>query len=268
MTMDQDVQTAEAAGVSIAEVSRYCMATDLGLECVCSKRVPLKVGTGSTVKKGDSTVYYYAKQIDDDLLELKSLNAHWVPAGPAQEVTMEELIIQYQPEVDMFLKQVKPVMKKIAKAVAKGDRHRENGQPFSAALEYNHALELDEHNVRALFGLGLTYLQYDQPDKAKTVFEQLILLDGFAEAEFKHLFNQFGIELRKQNMLEEARRYYARAIELCGSDENLYFNLARAFFQGGQIGEAENMLAICMRLNPRHVEGDKFRRYMASICLS
>lgn len=260
--------TAKADSISIADVSKYCMATDLGLECVCSRRSTLKVGTGTTVKKEDSTLFYYAKQVDDDLLALQSLNANWAPSGPVQEVTMEELITQYQPEVDMFLKKVKPVMQKIAKAVARGDRHRNNDEPFSAAMEYNCALGLDEKNVRALFGLGLTYLQFDQHDKAKIVFEELMGLDGFASPEFKHLFNQFGIELRKQNLFEEARRYYARAIELCKTDENLYFNLARAFFQGGQIQEADNILELCLKINPEHDEAIKFRKYLGTVSLT
>lgn len=253
---------------SISDVSKYCMATDLGLECVCSKRSSVTIGTGSTSKKEDSTLYYYAKQVDDDLLALQSLNAHWAPSGPALEVTMDELITQYQPEVDMFLKQVKPVIQKIAKSVAKGDRHRRNGEPYSAAMEYNNALGLDEKNVRALFGLGLTYLQYNQHDKAQTVFEQLIALDGFASAEYKHLFNQFGIELRKQNMLDQACRYYSRALEVCSTDENLYFNLARAFVQGGMIVEAEGAVEKCLRINPGHEEGLKFKKYLSSLSLN
>jgi len=253
---------------SIEDVSKYCMATDLGLECVCSKRSEIKVGTGTTVKSQDSTLFYYARQIDDDLLALQALNAKWAPSGPTMEVTLEELITQYQPEVDLFLKQVKPVMQKIAKAVAKGDRHRNKGEPYSAAMEYNNALALDEKNVRAMFGLGLTYLQYDQHEKAKVLFEELIALEGFAAPEFKHLFNQFGIELRKQKMHEQARRYYARAIETCASDENLYFNLARAFFEDGRIGDADRTLETCLRLNPLHEEALRFRKYLASVCLS
>ncbi len=252
---------------SIAEVSKYCMATDLGLECVCSKRTSLKVGTGVTVKKEDSTLYYYAKQVDDDLLELQALNAQWAPSGPSITVTLEELITQYQPEVDLFLTKVKPVMQKIAKAVARGDRHRTNGQPFSAAMEYRNALGLDEKNVRALFGLGLTYLQHNQEEKARAVFEELVVLDGFARSEYKHLFNQFGIELRKRNMIEESIRYYSRAIELCPTDENLYFNQARALFQGARMGEAEDALDYCLGINPGHREAIRFKAYLATVAL-
>lgn len=265
--MSQDSTREVSEVCSIAEVSKYCMATDLGLECVCSKRTTLKVGTGTTVKKEDSTLYYYAKQVDDDLLDLQSLNAQWAPSGPAISVTLEELITQYQPEVDLFLTRVKPVMQQIAKAVARGDRHRTNGHPFSAAMEYRNALGLDEKNVRALFGLGLTYLQHGQPDKAKAVFEELMTVDGFALPEYKHLFNEFGIELRKQNMIAESIRYYSRAIELCATDENLYFNLARALFQGERLGEAERVLESCLGINPFHREAIRFKAYLASVGL-
>lgn len=252
---------------SIEEISKYCMATDCGLECVCSRRAAMRYGTGNTAKKEESVVYYYARQIDDLILALQSLNASWVPSGPKIMVSMEELILEYQPEVDMFVRHVRPAMKQVAKAVARGDRHRENGQPYSAEMEYNNALALDEHNVRALFGLGLTYLQYDQAEKAARVFEQLIGIDGFADPQYKHLFNQFGIELRKQSMCEEACRYYGRAIELCGDDENLYFNLARACVDGGRLQEAENALTTCVRLNPGHDEGRKFLTYLSAVSL-
>ncbi|GAB1409329.1 tetratricopeptide repeat protein [Desulfovibrionales bacterium] len=255
----------EQAGPSVAESSQYCMATDLGLECVCSKRESIMIGTGTTARKEESTLYFYAAQVRDDVLALQSLNAQWAPSGPVTEITWEQLVADYQPEVDLFLTKVKPVMKTIAKSVARGDRYRSNGAPFSAAREYNTALGLDEHNVRALFGLGLTYLQYNQPDKAKAVFEQMIVLEGLADPEYKHLFNQFGIELRKKKMIEESRRYYARAIELCQADENLYFNLARAFHEGGQMSEAAHMLGICLEMNPSHCEAKSFQKYLAHL---
>lgn len=265
LTVTESRHKHDRAESSLAQSSQYCMATDKGLECVCSKRETITIGTGTTAKKEDSTLFFYARQIDEGSLALQSLNAQWAPSGPVTEITWEQLIAEYQPEVDLFLSKVGPVMKSIAKSVAKGDRYRSNGAPFSAAMEYNNALVLDENNVRALFGLGLTYLQYDQPDKAKAVFEQMIALEGFASPEYKHLFNQFGIELRKKKMIEESRRYYARAIEICQTDENLYFNLARAFHEGGQVSEAVNMLEICLEMNPRHGEAQSFQKYLTHL---
>jgi tetratricopeptide (TPR) repeat protein len=257
---------AEAGGqeaYTLEQLSQYCTASDLGLECACSKRQEIKIGTGTTTRKEESTVYYYARQVDDDLLALQTLNEHWLPVGEAREITLAELVTQYQPEVDVFLKKIRPAMVELRKTIARGDRHRRNGQPYSAELEYNRALAMDEDNVRALFGLGLTYLQYGQPEKAQTVFEHLVTLDGFMDPAHKHLFNEFGIALRKQKLYEEAERYYTRALEICPDDENLYFNLGRALYEAGKLEHAANAARICLSLNPAHGEAAKLARAVA-----
>ncbi len=248
------------AGYSLEQLSQYCTASDLGLECACSKRQEIKIGTGTTTRKEESTVYYYARQVEDDLLTLQSLNDHWLPVGEAQQITLAELVTQYQPEVEIFVKKIRPAMNELRKTIARGDRHRKNGQPYSAELEYNRALAMDEDNVRALFGLGLTYLQYGQTDKAQIVFEHLVRLDGFVDPAHKHLFNEFGIALRKRGLFDEAEQYYTRALELCPDDENLYFNLGRALFEAGKLEAAANAARICLSLNPNHAEAMKLAR--------
>ena len=256
----EQTATPGAPSASILELSKYCTASDLGLECACSKRQEIKIGTGTTSRKEESTVYYYARQVDEDNLALQALNENWLPVGTPQQITFEELIIQYQPEVEVFLRRIRPAMVELRKTIARGDRHRQNGEPYSAEMEYTRALTMDEDNVRALFGLGLTYLQYGQQDKAQSVFEHLVGLDGFMDPAHKHLFNEFGISLRKQKMYAEAQRYYSRALELCPDDENLYFNLARALYEGGNLDAEANAVRICLSLNPSHVEATKLSR--------
>ena len=82
-------------------------------------------------------------------------------------------------------------------------------------------------NVRANFGIGLTYLERGESDKAENIFARLIKLDGAYEEEHKHLFNEFGISLRKNKMFSQSLEYYLRALDLTKKDENLYINIAR-----------------------------------------
>ena len=81
--------------------------------------------------------------------------------------------------------------------------------------------------------------------------------------EHKHLFNEFGIALRKKQMFDEAIRYYHRAIELTQKDENLYLNLARAHFEKGDRAPAFANLRICLEINSAHGEAKSFLKYMA-----
>jgi len=75
-------------------------------------------------------------------------------------------------------------------------------------------------------------------EKSRLIFGELVTMDGAFENRHKHLFNEFGINLRKSSLFEEAVRYYSRALEingdLFGEDENLYYNLARAYYEKGE----------------------------------
>lgn len=89
-------------------------------------------------------------------------------------------------------------MRELQKTIARGERHRKNKEYYSAEYEFKNALKIDEENIRATFGIGLTYLDRGELDKAKMVFKRIYNLNGAFEREHKHLFNEFGIKLRKK----------------------------------------------------------------------
>lgn len=80
--------------------------------------------------------------------------------------------------------------------------------------------------MRANFGIGLTYLERGDNAKAQDIFQRLVKLEATFEPQHKHLFNEFGINLRKSKMLQESLDYYKRALELSPNDESLYMNIA------------------------------------------
>ena len=146
--------------------------------------------------------------------------------------------------------------------VARADRHRKRGETFSAEFEYGNALNVDEENIRANFGLGLTYLERGDKAKANDIFERLVKLDAAFETEHKHLFNDFGINLRKQDMYDQAVDYYSRALELTEDDENLHYNIARAYFGIQNYEKALEHLNKALELAPEMKEAQKFITYL------
>jgi Uncharacterized stress-induced protein len=142
--------------------------------------------------------------------------------APGSAPAMDELIAKFSPEPEFYLNSVFPKMQELQRDIEHGDAHRENGETFAAEYEYSRALKVDEENVRANFGIGLTYLERGDNAKAEDIFHRLVKLDATFEPEHKHLFNEFGINLRKSKMLTESLEYYQRALELSPSDENLY----------------------------------------------
>ncbi len=232
------------------------------IQGVFSSQSMVKVGTGSTQKKTIQKTYWFVKELDDDLVEIQPLNVNYVPSGPKNKIPKDELLEKFSPEPEFYTYTVYPKMRELNKTIALADRHRLKGESYSAEFEYNNALKVDEENIRANFGLGLTYLERGDKDKANNIFERLVGLDAAFEKEHKHLFNEFGINLRKQEMYQQALKYYTRGLELVENDENLHYNAARAYFAFKKFKKTFEHLVRALQINPDFAEAKKFIRYL------
>jgi len=169
-----------------------------------------KVGAGATVRKTTQTMFWFAEEDEAGLIWIQPLNPNYVPSGPKQEIPKEEFLEQYAPEPEFYSSKVYPSIRKLNQTIAKAERHRANGESYSAEMEYGSALRVDEENIRANFGLGLTYLERGEAGKADNIFQRLVKMEGTFEPEHKHLFNDFGINLRKNESRSVAVPQHAR----------------------------------------------------------
>lgn len=229
---------------------------------VFSSQVIQKVGTGTTTRKTVKKTFWMVDQIDDQTLEIQPVNVNYVPSGPKRKVPKEDFLEKFAPEPEFYVSMVYPKMKELKESVGKGEKHREKGETFSAEMEFNNAINIDEENVRANFGLGLTYLERGDDSKANDIFERLVKLDAAFETEHKHLFNDFGINLRKNKMYEQSVDYYERAIELAATDENLYYNVARVYYEREEFDKAASSLQKALEMNEGFEEAAKFLQFL------
>ena len=220
-----------------------------------------RVGTGTTTRKTVQKTFWFVEQKDKEI-ECQPLNTNYVPSGPKRKITLDELIAKFSPEPEFYLNSVFPKMQEMQRNVDNGDTHREKGENFAAEYEYSRALNIDEENVRANFGIGLTYLERGDNGKAQDIFQRLVKLDATFEPEHKHLFNEFGINLRKNSMLQESLEYYHRAIELSPNDENLFMNIARVYLELNDIPQCVDNLLQALSLAPRHETSLKFLAWL------
>lgn len=221
-----------------------------------------KVGTGTTTRRTIQKMYWFVEEPEVGVLEVQPLNKHYVPSGPKRRISLEELLEKFSPEPEFYISTVYPRLRELNKVIQKGEQHRERGEIFSAELEFGQALAVDEENIRANFGLGLTYLDRGETDKADDIFQRLVRLDAAFGKEHKHLFNEFGINLRKNKMLDQALDYYKRAEELADHDDNLMFNIARAFFDKKQYDKAMEYLQKAVAFNPEHEQSRRFIAFL------
>ncbi|MDR2488374.1 MAG: hypothetical protein LBD42_02600 [Desulfovibrio sp.] len=230
---------------------------------VFSSQEVKKVGTGTTTRKSIQKTFWFCAEQEDKSIEVQPLNPNYVPSGPKKQVEREYFLTHFAPEPELYVSSVYPKMRELNKTVARAERYRQHKEYYSAEMEYNSALKVDEDNVRANFGLGITYLERGETNKADSIFERLVKLDAAFEKEHKHLFNEFGINLRKNGMLDQAVAYYNRAMELEIQDEHLYHNLARAYLEKKDVKRSLDYLLKSLELNPALESSGKFLLWMA-----
>ena len=220
------------------------------IQGIFSSQEVRKVGTGTTTRKSIQKTYWNALELPDGTVEVQPLNINYIPSGPKRAVPLEDFLRTFSPEPEFYVSNVFPKIKEINKTIARADRYRNNKEYYSAEMEYANALRVDEENVRANFGLGITYLERGEKAKAEDILARVVKLDGAFEAEHKHLFNDFGINLRKNGMYTQALAYYTRAVELAAYDENLYYNMARAYLDNKEPEKTVDCLLTGLNINP------------------
>lgn len=229
---------------------------------IFSKQTLSKIGTGTTSRKVAQIGYFFVEQVEEDLFEVRMLNVNFVPTGNPEKINQEELLSKYTPEPEMYHEKVLPRMKELSKTLARADRYRKQGNSFSAEMEYGNSIKIDENNVRGNFGIGLCLMERGETDRANDVFARLISMRAAFSEEHKHLFNEFGMNLRKSKMLPQAIEYYTKALDLSETDENLFYNLARVYFDSQDFTKTREMLGKALELSPDFEEAKKFISYL------
>jgi tetratricopeptide (TPR) repeat protein len=196
------------------------------------------------------------------MIEYQPLSTQYVPLNEKLQITKEELFKKFIPAPHIYHDKVLPALAALERVVDNADRCREQDQLFTAEFEYKNALRIDENHIRASFGLGLTYLERGDTPNANIVFRKLSRLEGSFSPEYKHLFNEFGIQLRKNAMYSQALGHYAKALKLSPTDEHLLYNLARALYEKGRVSAAVRLIAQALKVRADFPEAQKFLSFL------
>lgn len=223
---------------------------DGAIQCVFSSTAIVKLGQSAMAQRHESTIYWYVEQVEDDLFEARKINAKNVPAGNAESISLRRLLNEFTPRLAYYEEVVLPAMKELERILDQGDRERAHGRLYSAEMEYARARTIEERNVRALYGLGLIFLNRREFSRARTVLSELVDVKAAFDGKNQHLFNEFGIGLRKSGLFDEASAYYRRALDYVKDDENLFYNLARTRYEKGDWEGCLEALIVSNRLNP------------------
>ncbi|MHC1788839.1 tetratricopeptide repeat protein [Solidesulfovibrio sp.] len=224
---------------------------------IFSLKTTIKVGFGVTKNTALSETYWFVKEIDDDTFEVQSLDMDFKRQGKPVAITRTKLFEDYHLEPDLSYRL-------LSQPLLVGDHYRATAKYANAEQEYLKIKRIDEDNIRANFGLGLVYLAMNKTEKATYIFDRLVRLEEAFEPRHKHLFNEFGISLRKKALFEEALKYYYRAHELSKDDDHLLLNIARVYFEQHRLPEAEATAREALAINPELIEAKRLLEHIWS----
>lgn len=221
------------------------------------KQEEIKLGCGSTAKATVVDNYYQATQVDEDQVEICLLDFTDRPVGKSLVIPKDSLK-DFIPCPDYFKNKKKPQELLAEKHVQSGDEHYRRREFFSAEYEYNRVLATDENHLAANLGKGKTLFARGEKEAAKKIFSKISSSDALYKKENKHIFNEFGIELRGKGLYEEAISNYLKAISIDSMDEVLYYNLGRALFEQAKIEDAVEHLKRALSIKPDFIEAQEF----------
>lgn len=90
-----------------------------------------------------------------------------------------------------------------------------------------------------------TYAQFDRLEEVKELFIEILKMDSSAI----NPFNTLGVRLRRNGDLEGAVRAYLQALQISPSDENIFFNLSKAYYLLEERDKGMEALVTALRIN-------------------
>lgn len=159
--------------------------------------------------------------------------------------------------------------------------HGKQGNLDAALSLFTKALEISPNSPERLLALGKLHIQKGNETAAADAFGKAVNLEPkmgqvitddllktgkaqFAESFLRKIsarvgqdafwYNRMGIALRKQGKWKEAILEYQEAIKIDPSDENLYFNLGKAYLEGKEYTYALKYVNMALQLRPGRKE--------------
>ncbi len=228
---------------------------------VYSLELDADIGSGGTQSKHRNLTYWYARQLSSSEFEVQPLNIHHVPSGVRSVLAEMDFLKQYTPEPSYYRIHTVPALDTLSRKLKMGDDAFISGDLDEAERQFIKALMIDDKNVDANYGLGEVYSEQKDFDKLKKVLDTLLGISEAFTYEHRQKFNQFGISLRKNGHYDESIRYYNKSLEIVEDDENVYFNLARVYYEKGLNDKCVSSLEQALNLNPEFIEAQKFLKY-------
>ncbi len=163
----------------------------------------------------------------------------------------------------------------------RGCQHLVEKKWSDAIHAFNQSLARNQTYIKAYEGLAQAYLGKNDIDRYRYCLqkaaEEYAKLNNFAKVKkiFVEIvkydvnapnpYNTLGIRLRQEKQYKEAIQAYFQAIALSPKDENIHYNMAKAYYCDNQQEKALECLKLSLSLSPEHIEALKMYRLLTGV---
>jgi tetratricopeptide (TPR) repeat protein len=215
------------------------------------------LGVYSSLTQGTSTgrgavkrkQYWFAWDCGDEDYRVQALDGAFQPQGDTFAIEPATFRVTFTPEPSILAAPVR--------------RGQAPAAPEKTATQIAAERADVENLLRAHFGSLLMKIRRGD-DLAATIkaLQDVAEVEEGIVPEHKHMFAEFGINLRKGKLPEIALAHAKRALALAPGDSHAHFNIARIYHTLGKLGEAEQHLLAALEFSP---ELEYARMYLSYI---
>jgi tetratricopeptide (TPR) repeat protein len=157
------------------------------------------------------------------------------------------------------------VEKKWSEAIHAFNQSLSTNQTFLKAYEglaraYQGKKDLDRYTYY-LQKAADEYAKINNFAKVKKIFVEIVKYDVNAP----NPYNTLGIRLRQEKQYKEAIDAYFKAIELSPEDENIHYNMSKAYYYDLQPEKSLDCIRLALTLSPGHEEALKMYRALTGV---
>ncbi len=191
------------------------------------------VGVYSRKDASGEKTYYFAWSTGE-LYSLQALNPFFQPAAQTLKTidadTFAAMFV-HEPDIQKY---------------PKGEAHRMLTKGKAASSK-----DAVEDTLRELFRKALVRIKRTgSVQSSLPILKNLLEVQEGITQKHKHMFSEFGIEMRKNKCYAEAMAFAQRTLVLSENDDHAHFNVARVLIDMGDYDEAEQHLLTAQYINP------------------
>lgn len=226
-------------------------------------------GMGTPGRNAARRRYWFVWEHDAGGYVVQPLSASMEPTGERRAISTAELAKGYAFEPDVLAVPVRPGLTAMqgARGGSGGSGGKKQQDPAPGDAPSGMAAGRDanrrsgdiaghevgaqtERSLRADFAIALAQLRRGDRDRAVRALERLAEAPGEFVPAHRHMFTDFGINLRKSKLPRIAIRHHLRALDLSPDDSHVHFNIARTYYDMGDTERAEQHLRESLELTP------------------